>query len=285
MQFIRVSKQIEKSNYKKMEIIADCNVLTGQSNKSILQSHEYLNRFKTKKSRKIYIKNAVSNNINSFFCTYDIGLLKALNKNIEIYPSIPNVSQYVRDLNNYGLISMGFRKLVQLGFGLFSLIPTVVKNGFGALNKDFRALIVLLSDIEMVKFKKFKPKIVFLHYQMADLFLANNSYESIKSFSILIRKKYNSEPALFTNNISQTLKRLNEWNSDIKYICTPVNSKGYRMKPNQKEAENSIKKTNRTIIGYDITCGGTLKLKDSIKYAKKLNVNKVIVEASSFPIK
>ena len=49
MQFIRASKQIEKSNYKKMEIIADCNILTGQSNKSILQSHEYLNRFKTKK--------------------------------------------------------------------------------------------------------------------------------------------------------------------------------------------------------------------------------------------
>ena len=180
---------------------------------------------------------------------------------------------------------MGFRKLLQLGFGLFSLIPTVVKNGFGVLNKDFRALIVILSDIEMVKFKKFKPKIVFLHYQIADLFLANNSYESIKSFSIFIRKKYKAEPALFTNNISQTLKRLNEWNSDIKYICTPINSKGYRMEPNQKEAEKNIKKANRLIIGYDVTCGGTLKLKDSIQYAKKLNVNKVIVEASSFPIK
>ena len=106
-----------------------------------------------------------------------------------------------------------------------------------------------------------------------------------KKFSNLIKKKYNSEPALFTNNISQTLKRLNEWNSDIKYICTPINPKGYRMKPNQKEAENSIKKTNRTVIGYDITCGGTLKLKESIKYAKKLNVDKVVVEISNFPIK
>ena len=137
----------------------------------------------------------------------------------------------------------------------------------------------------MVKFKKFKPKIVFLHYQMADLFLANNSYESIKSFSIFIRKKYKAEPALFTNNISQTLEILDNWNSDIKYICTPINSKGYRMKPNQKEAEKNIKKTNRKIIGYDITCGGTLKFKDSIEYAKKLNVDKVVVEISNFPIK
>ena len=89
---------------------------------------------------------------------------------------------------------------------------------------------------------------------------------------------------MFTNNISQTLEKLDSWNSNIKYICTPVNSKGYRMKPNQKEAEKNIKNTSRTVIGYDITCGGTLNLKDSIKYAKKLNIDKVVVEISDFPI-
>lgn len=262
-----------------METIADCNLLLGQSNKSIDKAHEYLRRFESINAKKQYIKKSISNNNSHFLCTYNHNLLKSFNRTgAKIYPVVPNASQYVRDMNNYGLIGMGIRKLLQLGFGVFQLIPSATKNGIGILSNNFSNIISLLTEIEMLKLKRFKPEIVLLHPQMADLFLANNSYMPIKSFTGLIRKKYKMEAGIFTNNISKMLWKLDEWDSDIKYVCTPINPRGYMMIPNKAEAEKAIKATKRKIIGYDITCGGTINLEEAKRYAEKLGIDKIVVE-------
>ena len=262
-----------------MEIIADCNLLLGQSNKSADKAHEYLKKFSSGQAIGDYINKSISHNINSFFCTYNPGLLKSFKgENLRIYPVVPNASSYVRDMNNYGLFGMGIRKLMQLGFSAFTLIPAAMKNGLGILSNDFSSITVLMTEIEMAKLKKFKPEIVFLHPQMADLFLANDAYMPIKSFADLIREKHRMESGLFTNNISKMLGKLDEWNSDVKYICTPVNPRGYMMRPNKTDAEKSIKATKREIIGYDATCGGTIKLKEAVEYAMGLGIKKIVIE-------
>lgn len=262
-----------------MEIIADSNLLLGQSSKSIDKAHEYIKRFGSIRAKRQYIKKSVSNNHNHFLCTYNHELLKSFNRTgAKIYPVVPNAAQYVRDMNNYGLIGMGIRRLAQLGFGAFQLIPSAAKNGIGALSNNFSNILPLLTEIEMVKFRKFNPEIVLLHPQMADLFLANDSYMPIKSFSDLIGKKYNIEAGIFTNNISKMLEKLDEWDSGIKYVCTPINPRGYMMMSNKKTAEKSIRQSKRIIIGYDATCGGTISLEEAKRYARKLGINKIVVE-------
>jgi len=262
-----------------MEIIADCNLLLGQSNKSIDEAQEYLRRFSSIHAKRQYIKKSISNNNGHFLCTYNHELLKSFNRtSAKIYPVVPNASQYVRDMNNYGLFGMGIRKLTQLGFGVFQLIPSATKNGIGILSNNFSNIISLLTEIEMAKFRKFRPEIAFLHPQMADLFLANDAYMPIKSFSDLLRKKYRMEAGIFTNNISKMLGKLDEWDSDIKYVCTPLNPRGYMMMPNKKKAEKSIRESKREIIGYDVTCGGTIDIEDAKRYAEKLGIGKIVVE-------
>ena len=262
-----------------MEIIADCNLLLGQSNNSVDKAQEYTKRFESVHAKRQYIQKSISNNNNYFLCTYNHDLLKSLNRTgAKIYPVVPNASQYVRDMNNYGPIGMGIKKLAQLGFGMFQLIPSATKNGIGVLGNNFSNIISLLTEIEMVKFRKFRPEIAFLHPQMADLFLANDAYMPIKSFSDLIRKKYGMEAGIFTNNISKMLGKLDEWDSDIKHVCTPLNPRGYMMKPNKKTAEKSIRQSKREIIGYDATCGGTIDIEEAKRYVKSLGVGRIVVE-------
>lgn len=268
---------------KDQERIIDCNVLSGFSNYSINKSLDYKNKFSTAIQKEDYINSAINAGYKSFFTNYNLDVINILKKKkgIDVYGIVPDMQRYVRDMNNYGVIMMGLKRIFELGFGLVNLVPVGIKNSLGVLNKDFKNIIVILLEIEMVKLKKLKPKIVFLHPQLTDMFIANGYYEPLKSFEEHLLSKHNVEPGLFTNNVSLVLRKLSYWNSKIKYVCCPVNPRGYLMKPNEKIAIESIMKTDREIIGSDVTCGETLPIDKSESYCKALNIKKYIVEKDS----
>ena len=260
------------------EIIIDCAHLSGKSNKSINDSHENLKRFKTEKEKRRFIQDAKKQGITSFISIYDPGVIKALKgtNGITCYVIVPNVSQYVRDKNNYGTLVMGIKKLMELKFGLVSLIPSILKGIFSLLKKDFSKIVLLLVEIEMVRLKQLNPKVIFLHPQMTDLFIANSNMQILEEFAQFINKKYGVNPGLFTYNFTKTISGLEESNINQFYFCTPINKRGYAMRPNQKSVEEKTKDVKSKIIGYDITCSSTINCQESLEYASKLNIDKVI---------
>ena len=84
-------------------------------------------------------------------------------KGSKIVPVIPNASQYIRDMNKYGLVGMGIRRVARLGplklikIGLFGLA-----RAHKVLKKDFKRLLEMLLYVELQDFKKHRPKFVFL---------------------------------------------------------------------------------------------------------------------------
>jgi hypothetical protein len=266
-----------------LQIILDIDPLIGRSRHSADSALENQKKFGSLRAKQVYVRKAVESGFSGFLCSYDRRLLRSLKKETRIFPLVPNSSQYVRDMNSYGLVMMGVRKVLQLGFDILTLTPTVFRNALGLLRKDFSSITLLLTALEMVKFKKFKPQITFLHPQMTDLFLANGNPDPIKKYAGFVRERYKSEPGLFTNNIAQLLEKLSDWNLDIRQICTPINPLGYLMKPDQKKAEEKIRGSSRSIIGYDVTCGGTVDLSKSLAYCRALNVRTVVIELPDLP--
>lgn len=261
----------------KVSVITDMNPLLGKSSKSIQQSHNYAKKFATEKSRKMFLKQRKT----PAFLTYDANLIRLVKRNKNpVYAVVPDVSQYVRDLNNYGLVKMGIKKLMQIGLDLPFLLPVGMKKGLGVLGKDMNSILCVLTAVEMVKFRKLKPQIVFLHPQMTDLFLANNNPEPLRTFISFVQKTYHTQAGLFTNNVGVLLKKTEQWKLPLEYVCTPLNSRGYLMKPSKKEVEKILRKSSITFFAYDVTCGGTIPFKEAQKYVQGMGVEKIIIETT-----
>lgn len=266
------------------EIVIELNPLAGKSNRSADSAHRYQERFQTRDAKSLFIRQALEKGSKSFFLAYDLDLLKSLKDTgpTQIYATVPNVAQYVREANNSGPVAMGLRRLMQLGTGVLPLAPTALSNVLGVLGKDFSSILVVLTEIEMIEFRRLRPQVVFLHPQMSDLFLANGNYKPIAAFAEFIRRKHEAEPGIFTNNVGQMLQMLEDYDSNIRHVCTPINPLGYMMRPDKERAEAYIRRSQRTITGYDVTCAGTIGIENSVEYAESLGIKRVVIELDQY---
>lgn len=215
----------------------------------------------------------------SFFCSYEPKALKALGRGQDLYVVTPDAGRYVRDMNNYGLIRMGLRRVSEAGPGLLSLIPVGLKNALGVLKKDFSNILVILTALEMVRFRRYRPKAVFLHAQMTDLFLANNAGEPIRRFAGFVRRTYGARPGLCTQNMVCLIDMLERERLDIDFLCAPINPAGYMMKPDPEAVARRVQGWKGTVVADDITCGGAIPLLDALAYLKPLGVEMAVVAA------
>ncbi len=194
---------------------------------------------------------------------------------VKVIPIIPNASQYIRDMNRYGLVGMGVRRVLRLGpvkllrLGLFG-----AKRGRKVLKKNFGSLLEVLLFVELLDFKKHKPKFIFLHAQITDLAIANNNKKLLEVFVNLV-KKFGAEPGLSTKNLGHLLTKLNQWDSGVNYILSPFNEKGYMMKPSKKVCEDLSKEK---ILFADFSLPGMcLPNKKDIKYLKSNGVKAIVL--------
>ena len=134
-----------------------------------------------------------------------------------------------------------------------------------------------MMHLEMLEFKQFKPKIIFLHEQMTDLALANGNKEFFKFLFGFVRKKYGADLGLMTNNGHILIKKLHEWQIPIKIMHMPLNKYGYQMKPTQEEFESLLKKSNATIFAANIGTT-TVPKKEELEYIAKLGINNIVFE-------
>jgi len=224
-------------------------------------------------------KSDISNEDNIIFTTANSDVLSILKKGkFKIIPIIPDASQYVRDMNKYGIVGMGIRKVLRLGpIKLFKLGLFGLPKAHKVLKKDFRRLLEMLLYVELLDFKRYKPKFVFLHPQITDLALANENKDLLESFTKLVRKS-GSEPGLASRNIGHLLKRLNTWNLNVNYVLAPVNKKGFMMFPSKKVCEELIKGSKNLVIFADFSQPGSKSPnKDDLDYLRKLKIRATVV--------
>jgi len=208
-------------------------------------------------------------------------LIKKSSDKVQFHPIVPNVEEYIRDLDRFGLLGMARKRLRGLSiFNLISISILILRNMPDFLT-SMATRIKIMAELELLKYKR-KPKRVYLHPQMTDMALAFDYPDMIKQFCSHVQGK-SIQPAIMTNNLAEILKRLDDWalsEKIVPVIACPINNLGWMMKPNKKKVERLVRNSKRTIVGFNITCDGTISEQEAIRYAEKQGVNELIITKS-----
>jgi hypothetical protein len=158
-----------------------------------------------------------------------------------IWAVVPNISGYVREATDYGMLGAGWRRLRRIHplswapLGLQGL-----RNIKGVWRRDFPTLLMLLLEMERASFRSASPPVAFLHPQITDLLLAMDHAGALERAIVRLRRGFGAEPGLATNNLGTLLSRLRTWGLEVPYLLTPVHPRGYGMRPSRQTCEDHL---------------------------------------------
>lgn len=214
----------------------------------------------------------------------DFALLQALDRvrttaALQVCPVIPNAVGYVREATDHGMVGAGLRLLRQLrltdlaGIGLRGLT-----RARGALRRDFRSILPILVDVEMAAFRRFRPRLVLLHGQVADIAVALGNREALRVFADVVRGRFAATPGVVTNNFDALMRALDEWRIDIPVVVAPFNSRGFLMKPSREACEAWLGRSDRYVIADRVAADGVESPAEAFAYLRRVGVRSAVVE-------
>ncbi len=197
---------------------------------------------------------------------------------LQVYPIIPNVIGYVREATDYGLVGAARRRIQQMALvDLLRIGVRSVLNAHRVLKRDFNTLMSILFDVELANFKSLEPTVVFLHPQITDLALAFGNRDLFQLYFKTMRRRFNVEPGLATNNFGWLLPKLKEWDLQPAVILTPFNPRGFLMKPTQAACEQLLLSTSCALIADQVEA--TSYMDEGVReYLRKYKIKGTIIE-------
>jgi len=204
------------------------------------------------------------------------------NAQVSVEPVVPNMTAYVRDTADRGIIGAALVRFKRLGLLEQACIMWHnVGRAHRVIAKDFNTGLLLLVEMELAKFRKWRPTHVFLHPSVTDLALALDNKKLFVEYAHLIRRVYRLKPGLMTHNYGRLAPELRNWNVEVDAIVGPFNRKGYLMNPSQEECEHARRESSAQVIASHIDAGGTLDLAVSAEYLRELNIRKALINYAS----
>lgn len=209
-----------------------------------------------------------------------IGSDKELSQNLNLYPLVPYAQGYVRKVNEKGVIGMVKDTLETASTG--TKFKVILKGGLSVVRKDILGALSTLIDIELLPFKGFNVKAVFLHNILTDLGLSLRAKDLFEFFIGYISSNYEVTPAFATMNFASLTKAFDEWGIDKPLIMASFNKIGFQMNPSREECEQCLRKGNVEVLAMSTLAAGYLKPREAYEYLFSLpNINSVVVGAST----
>jgi hypothetical protein len=159
----------------------------------------------------------------------------------DVLAMVPNVAGYVREATDYGMFGAGWRRFRRMNpLSWFGLGFQCMLNARGVLRRDFPTLLKLLLELEMANFRRFRPRVVFLHPQMTDLLLGMDHAKAMENAIRKIRRGFRAEAGLATNNLGVLLPRLRAWGLEVDFVLSSIHPRGYGMRPSREQCEEAL---------------------------------------------
>jgi hypothetical protein len=166
-----------------------------------------------------------------------------------IWAVVPNISGYIREATDYGMLGAGWRRLRRIPPRCWApLCVHGLRSVKGVWRRDFPTLLTLLLEMEMASFRSAAPPVAFLHPQITDLLLAMDHAVALERAIGRLRRGFGAEPGLATNNLGTLLPRLRAWGLEVPYLLTPVHPRGYGMRPSRQTCEEHLRTFNGKVI-------------------------------------
>ena len=199
---------------------------------------------------------------------------------MSFYPLVPFAQGYVRRLNAVGMT--GLLREIFRSASMSQRLSISLHGGLGLLRRDFTRLLGPFIDIELLAFKGFNVKAVFLHDAFVDLSLALGAGEQIRFFSDHIKKNYDMVPAFETMNFPRLLDSFNQWGIEKPLVMTTFNKVGYQMNPSREACEKSLESCDADVVAMSTLAAGYLMPADAYEYVFSLpNIQSVVVGVST----
>jgi len=135
----------------------------------------------------------------------------------------------------------------------------------------------ILFEVELASFKSLDPRVVFLHPQITDLALAFGNRPLFELYVKVMRKRFQAEPGLATNNLGWLLPKLKEWNLTVPFVITPFNSSGFLMKPSRADCEALAASLSSAIIADKVDAAAD-PTPETWDYLRRHNIRAAIIE-------
>lgn len=202
---------------------------------------------------------------------------------VKVEPVVPNMATYIRDTTDRGITGAALVRFKRLHLSQQAhIIWHGLKRARRIIAKDFNTGILLLVEMELAKFQKWKPDYVFLHPWITDLVLALGNKNLFVEYAHLVRRIYKLNPGLMSHNYGRLVPELQEWGIEVGAILGPFNRKGYLMNPSQKECERARRESRAEVIASHIDAGGTIDCETSLEYLRELNIRKALIRGDNW---
>ncbi len=199
---------------------------------------------------------------------------------LTLYPIIPSAQEYIRRLGEKGALGLLNEMLAPAGVLMKSRI--LLKGGLGMLKRDTFDLLGTLVDMELLPFKGFPVKVIFLHNILTDLALGLGNREIFEFWVKYIREKHHAVPGLATMNFARLVRSLDQWGIEDVVIMASFNKVGFQMNPSREECERCLAQYDVTLLAMSTLASGYLKPKEAYEYLFSLpKVRSVVVGAST----
>ena len=199
---------------------------------------------------------------------------------MSLYPLIPYAQGYVRRMNAVGLT--GMLKEIVLSAPWRTRASIAAQGGLGLARKDLTRLLGAFVDIEMLAFKGFEVKAVFLHDAFVDLALALGAREQLEFFAGHVRERYGVRPGFVTMNFPMLVDSFKRWGFERPLVMTTFNSAGFQMNPSKEECERTLEEGYADVVAMSTLAAGYLKPDEAFRYACSLpDISSFIVGVST----
>ncbi|MDX2177621.1 MAG: hypothetical protein SF028_14250 [Candidatus Sumerlaeia bacterium] len=220
--------------------------------------------------------------IRSVLAVNNLELMRSIRRGLwrgfEVVPVVPNVTGYIRDTVDYGLVGAGIRRLLQLGpvslarvgFASLAVAP-------GVLRREFPALLRVLLEVEACAFGKLQPERLVLAPQITDLAVAFDNPRVVQLFLEFCRAR-GERAFLCSNNPAMLVRRLERWGFRPQGYILPVNRSGYLCGDLEWMKSSSMRNVT---IAADVIGGGAMANEDAVRFAGEAGAEEVVVDADA----
>jgi len=222
-------------------------------------------------------------NIRALLWTYEpegLPLIEAIHKatGVPVCPIVPNMAAYARDTRDKGFARAALNRLLNLPpLDIARIALGAAPSAFDVLAKDFATGVCLLAEMELVRFRRFRPAAAFLHNQMADLAMAFDNRKLFERFRRLARGRYGVGAGFVTYNFGHLAPKLSQWGLRPDRIVTPLNPKGYLMYPDRAACEAPFPGFTDCVVACETNAGHTIDAGESIRYLCALGITRSVV--------
>jgi hypothetical protein len=207
-------------------------------------------------------------------------LLNGKNRVFAIYPVVPFLQKYIRDLAIKGHIGLAY-DILSKGAAV-DRARFLAKSVSFLLDRDPYKLIENIIDAELLPFKSSKIPVVFLHNEVTNLMLALDSKQFFEFFQSYVRNKYNCAAGFSTGNFAVAVKKFGEWGIKDPIIMTAFNKLGFLMNPSRYECEKALESFDGRVVAMSTLAGGRLEPREAYDYLMGLpNIASIVVGYST----